>query len=277
MLKKPEWLQVPYNDNELIDHTSFLLDELRLNTVCIEANCPNRGECFANKTATFMILGTNCTRNCTFCNVGSGKPMPVDEGEPERVAEAVLKLNLRYVVITSVTRDDLPDDGEEHFVNTVRAIRKAAPETLIETLIPDLADIKNLTNESPAVISHNIETVKSLYNRVRPEADYCWSLDVLKRIKELNPKIRTKTGIMLGLGETHKEILETFEDIRDTGCEILTIGQYLAPSKKHYPVQSYIKPEKFDEYGKIAKERGFRHVASAPFVRSSYKAENMGS
>jgi len=273
MKKKPVWLQVPYYDNEESKFITSIINELNLNTVCIEANCPNRGECFSKKTATFMILGTNCTRNCSFCNVSHGKPQPVDEEEPVRIAEAVLKLKLRYAVITSVTRDDLSDGGASHFANIVHAIHNTSPETIVETLIPDLAEIKILAGEKPAVISHNIETVKSLYAAVRSEADYNKSLEILHSVKQHDPYIRTKSGIMLGLGETHDEILETFDDLLNTGCEIITIGQYLPPSKKHYPVQAYIEPDIFTEYGAIAKQKGFRYAASAPFVRSSYKTE----
>ena len=270
---KPDWLRVPYRDKEQSKYISVLLNELRLNTVCIEADCPNRGECFSNKTATFMILGTNCTRNCTFCNVTHGEPKPVDEDEPVRIAEAVLRLKLRYVVITSVTRDDLADGGVTHFKNVVRAIHQTTPETLVETLIPDLPEIKPLAVETPAVISHNIETVKSLYSRIRSDADYDRSLEVLRKIKQHNPYIHTKSGIMLGLGETPDELFRTFDDLINAGCEFLTLGQYLSPSKNHYPVQMYIEPDIFTEYGEIAKQKGFRHVASAPFVRSSFKAE----
>ena len=272
MVKKPDWLKVPYFDKNLIDHTSDIIDKLGLNTVCIEANCPNRGECFSKKTATFMILGTNCTRNCSFCNVSHGIPQPVDEKEPAGIAEAVKKLGIQYIVITSVTRDDLADGGAAHFAKTVRTIRKASPETKIETLIPDLPEPEILINEAPDVIGHNIETVKSLYSKVRPEADYYRSLEIIAKIRQYAPGIHTKSGIMLGLGETREELLWAFDDLIDAGCEFLTIGQYLQPSKRHYPLQVYITPEEFAEYGEIAKQKGFRNVASAPLVRSSYNA-----
>jgi len=271
-MKKPEWLRVPYFDNEKCVFITDLLKELKLNTVCIEANCPNQAECFAKKTATFMILGTNCTRKCTFCNVKYGTPLPIDDKEPERIAEAVKRLGLKYVVITSVTRDDLADGGAGHFAKVVRALHEAAPETIVELLIPDLQDLGKITGEFPNVISHNIETVESLYSSVRPEADYRRSLEVLTKIKQLNPDIHSKSGIMLGLGETHTEVLKTFDDLLRAGCEFLTIGQYLSPSKEHFPVIEYIEPSVFTEYGRIAKEKGFRYVASAPFVRSSYNA-----
>ena len=269
---KPNWLRVPYFNNESSSFIQELLNELDLNTVCDEAHCPNRLECFSNKTATFMILGTNCTRKCTFCNINHDIPQPVDENEPTRIAEAVRRLDLKYVVITSVTRDDLPDGGSEHFSKVIRTIRNTSPETVIEVLIPDLTELKIITDQSPAVIGHNIETVASLYDYVRPEADYLRSLGVIIAIKQLDSNIRTKSGIMLGLGETNEEILQTFDDLLAAGCEFLTIGQYLSPSKAHYPVFEYIEPEVFMEYGKIAKEKGFYYVASSPFVRSSYKA-----
>ena len=272
-MKKPDWLRVPYFDDQGSAFITDLLVELNLNTVCIEASCPNRAECFSKKTATFMILGTNCTRNCSFCNVSFGSPEPVDKNEPIRVAEAIKKLGLRYAVITSVTRDDLTDAGALHFSNVIRAVKEKSPETVIEVLIPDLAELKLVTDASPAVISHNIETVESLYPKVRQDADYYRSLSVLRRIKELKPEIRLKSGMMLGLGETRDEVLKTFDDLLEAGCEFITIGQYLSPSKNHFPVQEYIEPAIFTEYEKIAKKKGFCYVASAPFVRSSYNAE----
>jgi len=272
MPTKPDWLRVPHLGNESSALMQKLLDELELNTVCEEANCPNRMECFSKKTATFMILGTACTRNCTFCNVNHGLPQPVDESEPTRIAEAVRRLELKYVVITSVTRDDLPDGGSGHFSKVIQAIRNTSQETVVEVLIPDLSGLKVITDQSPAVIGHNIETVASLYNHVRPEADYLRSLGVISEIKQLDPNIRTKSGIMLGLGEAYEEVLKTFDDLLAAGCELLTIGQYLSPSKEHYPVFDYIEPEIFFEYGNIAKEKGFSYVASAPLVRSSYNA-----
>ena len=273
-MKKPEWLRIPYIDNENTRYVTELLSELGLNTVCIEANCPNCSECFSNKTATFMILGTVCTRNCAFCNVSSGIPSQVDSDEPRRIAHAVEKLSLKYAVITSVTRDDLSDGGASHFSEVIKAIKETSPDTLVEVLIPDLKDIKVIAAQSPAVISHNIETVKSLYPSVRPEADYITSLNVIGSIKRFNPGICAKSGLMLGFGETKDEILETFSDLLDAGCELLTIGQYLPPGKNNYPVHEYIKPQLFSEYREIALQMGFKHVASAPLVRSSYKAEN---
>ncbi|MCL2820459.1 MAG: lipoyl synthase [Oscillospiraceae bacterium] len=272
MPTKPEWLRVPYADNENSSYVTELLKELKLNTVCTEASCPNRGECFSNKTATFMILGNICTRKCTFCNVRFGTPDTPDKDEAKRIAAAVLKLQLRYVVITSVTRDDLPDGGAFHFSEVIKAIRKSSPETAVEVLIPDLTGPEVITAKSPAVISHNIETVKSLYETVRPGADYKRSLKVLRTIKEQNPKIYTKSGLMLGLGESENEISEAFDDLLKAGCDFLTIGQYLSPGKNHLPVLKYIEPSEFEKYGKTALETGFKHVESAPLVRSSYFA-----
>ena len=275
-MKKPEWLRVRHVQSPNLAMVETLLAELNLNTVCREANCPNWAECFSKKTATFMILGTNCTRTCQFCNVRHAAPSPVDSEEPERVAEAVLALGLRYVVITSVTRDDLPDGGARHFAAVIRAIQKRAPQVAVEALIPDFLGNFNalelVTAARPAVISHNMETVAALYSAVRPQADYGRSLRVLEMIKAQNPEIRSKTGIMLGLGEKESQVLALFGDLRTVGCEFLTIGQYLAPSKAHYPVQEYIEPAVFDAYGEIARRMGFDFVTSAPLVRSSYHA-----
>ena len=253
------------------------MSQLKLNTVCEAAACPNYAECFSRKTATFMILGTNCTRNCRFCNVRHDTPLPVDPDEPRHVAEAVAALGLRYVVVTSVTRDDLPDGGASHFADVIRSLQQSAPDTAIEVLVPDFPGnidaLKSVTDAGPAVISHNMETVASLYEKVRPEADYARSLALLQNIKALRPDIHSKTGIMLGLGETKEQVLALFDDLREVGCEFLTIGQYLAPTKNHVPVEAYIEPAQFEEYGELARAKGFSFVASAPLVRSSYHAE----
>ncbi|WMI82215.1 lipoyl synthase [Anaerotignum sp. MB30-C6] len=276
MLEKPEWLKRTYREDPNLKYVRQMLSTLHLNTICDEAMCPNFVDCFSKKTATFMILGVNCTRNCRFCNVTNSDPQRIDADEPKRIAEAVSKLGLKYVVITSVTRDDLPDGGAAHFAATIRSIHELNPDTAVEVLIPDLLGdkeaLKLVTDANPEVISHNIETVKELYDQVRPQAIYERSLDVLKSIKELAPHIRSKTGIMLGLGEKTEQVYEVMDDLRAVGCEFLTIGQYLAPSAAHYPVQEYITPDQFDRYGKIAEEKGFAFVASAPFVRSSYNA-----
>lgn len=274
--KKADWLrkEVIVDPNQTV--LEGILGELNLNTVCHEARCPNRMECFARRTATFMILGTNCTRDCRFCSVHCGPPQPVDPDEPQRIAQAVARLNLAYIVITSVTRDDLPDGGAGHFAATVTAIRSLAPQTAIEVLIPDFGGNREalamVAQAEPDVISHNMETVAPLYAEVRPRADYRRSLALLADIKRLHPAVHSKTGIMLGLGETKPQILGLFDDLRTAGCEFLTIGQYLAPSREHLPVKAYVPPEIFDEYAAIARQKGFSFVASAPFVRSSYHA-----
>jgi len=276
MPPKPEWLRVRYAQTPELEAVETLLDSLKLNTVCKEAGCPNCVECFSRKTATFLIMGTNCTRNCRFCNVKSGDPQELDPGEPGRAAQAVRELGLKYVVVTSVTRDDLPDGGASHFAQTIREIKKASPGTVIEVLIPDFQGdcdaLQTVAGANPAVISHNMETVRSLYPAVRPQAQYQRSLNVIKNIKLPGSYIRSKSGIMVGLGETKTQVFELFGDLLDVGCEFLTIGQYLAPSKQHMPVHEYIEPPLFEEYGSIAKEMGFKYVASAPFVRSSYHA-----
>jgi lipoic acid synthetase len=233
-------------------------------------------ECFASRTATFMVLGSVCTRNCRFCNVSPGTPEPVDAEEPVRLARAARELGLRHVVVTSVTRDDLPDGGAGHFAAVIRELRTRLPEASIEVLIPDFQGdpdaLATVIEAGPEVINHNVETVPRLYSRVRPQADYRRSLELLKRAADCGRPMAVKTGLMLGLGETREEVLELFDDLRRAGCDFLTIGQYLAPSSEHYPVAEYVKPEVFDDYRKEAEKRGFRHVASAPFVRSSYKA-----
>lgn len=272
---KPVWLRRSYQQDKNRESVGKLLAELHINTVCREANCPNYLECFAKKTATFMLLGTQCTRRCRFCNVCKETPQPVDPTEPERVAEAVRRLGLRHVVVTSVTRDDLPDGGAAHFAQTVRAIKKASPATSTEMLIPDFAGnldaLQLVIDEKPTIIGHNMETVKSLYDTVRPQADYERSLTILKHI-ELGG-VRSKTGIMLGLGEKPAEVLTLLMDLLRVDCRHLTIGQYLQPSIRHYPVKEYIHPKQFDAYAETASKMGFQFVASGPFVRSSYRAE----
>ena len=268
-----------------------LVAELGLNTVCREASCPNYSECFGRGTATFMILGANCTRSCGFCGVCHTAPEPVDPEEPGRVAEAVKRLGLGYVVITSVTRDDLEDGGAEQFAKTVKEIRRLSPGTKIETLVPDFegsrAALDLVIEAAPDVISHNMETVRALYSKVRPQADYARSLAVLQQIAEGQkvpvhavppaPSVpdgpKCKSGFMVGVGETEAQVLELMDDLRAAGCEMLTIGQYLRPSPANIPVEKYIEPEVFARWGEEAKAKGFEHVASAPFVRSSYHAE----
>jgi lipoic acid synthetase len=276
-LTKPAWLRKKYIIDPNQSLVEGILKSLSLNTVCREAMCPNYMECFSRKTATFLILGKNCTRNCGFCNVRHCEPQPVDAGEPARVGQAVAGLGLRYVVVTSVTRDDLPDGGAGHFASVIREIRKQSPATAVEVLIPDFQGSESalavVVEAQPDLISHNVETVKYLYNRVRAQADYQRSLDVIKNIGRMDSRIRSKSGIMAGLGETKEQVIELFKDLRSVDCSVLTVGQYLAPSREHHPVIEYVKPEVFDEYRRIAMDMGFDFVASAPFVRSSYHAE----
>ena len=278
MTGRPEWLKIRHTNSPNLKIVETLLESLNLNTVCREAVCPNYLECFSSKTATFMILGTNCTRNCSFCNVRNGNPQNIDYDEPSNIALAVEKLELEYVVITSVTRDDLPDGGAGQFERVIKAIQASSPNTAIEVLIPDLKgcldSLEIITNANPAVISHNMETVRALYSKIRPQASYKRSLEVLNNIKKRNPNIHSKSGIMLGFGEVKEQVFELFNDLRDVDCEFLTIGQYLAPTKKHFPIYEYVEPNVFDAYAKVAKELGFRFVASAPLVRSSYHAKN---
>ncbi|HBU12341.1 MAG TPA: lipoyl synthase [Clostridiales bacterium] len=276
MNAKPDWLRIRHTHAPNIELVEEVLRNLNLHTVCREAHCPNYGECFAQKTATFMILGTHCTRNCRFCNVSLDQPQQIDPEEPAHIAQAVKELGLTYVVVTSVTRDDLADGGAGHFAAVIRAIKNSAPSTAVEVLIPDLMGnldaLKLITEANPTVISHNMETVKHLYSAVRPQAEYKRSLRLLEHIKLLDPKIRSKSGIMVGLGETKEQVHELFGNLRAVNCEFLTIGQYLAPSKAHFPVQEYIEPSLFVEYGNMARQMGFDFVASAPLVRSSYHA-----
>ena len=253
----------------------------RLSTVCEEARCPNIGMCFSKPTAAFMILGSQCTRDCGFCSVDSALPQPLDENEPENVAMAAEDMGLKYVVITSVTRDDLPDGGASHFAGTVTAVRNRLPYAKIEVLTPDFKGdidaLRRVLESGPDVFNHNIETVPRLYSIVRPQADYERSLDVLRNAKGMYPFINTKSGLMAGLGETFDEVVEVIRDISSAGCDFLTIGQYLRPSRENLPVVEYVRPETFDRYKEIALSIGFKGVASAPLVRSSMNAEEMFS
>jgi lipoyl synthase len=276
-LPKPPWLKkrLPLDGPfRTLEHD---LRANRLHTVCQEALCPNRGECFSRGVATFLIMGNVCTRDCRFCAVRSGEPLPLDPDEPERIAEEVKHLGLRFSVITSVTRDDLPDGGAMHFVRVIRAIRRGCKGVGIEILIPDFMGATEaldlIAAEAPEVINHNIETVPRLYSSVRPQADYLRSLRLLERINETSPSVVTKSGLMVGLGETKEEVIRVMDDLCRHHCDLLTIGQYLSPSKGHFPVKEFIHPEVFDDYARIALGMGFKAVASGPFVRSSYKAE----
>jgi len=272
--RKPEWLQKRVNSGEQAGMRA-LLGELRLNTVCQQALCPNISECFRCGQATFLILGRHCTRHCSFCNVDKAEPQPVDSGEPARVAEAVARLRLSHVVITSPTRDDVPDGGASLYAATVAAIRAVSPATRIEPLIPDFrGDRKSLATvmaSGPDMVAHNVETVPRLYH-IRSGADYVRSLEVLHTCRDLSPKTPVKSGIMLGMGEAADEVVQVFGDLREAGCAYLSIGQYLAPSRNHYPVQEYVRPEVFEALRQTALDLGFVHVESGPYVRSSYHA-----
>lgn len=278
-LKKPEWIRTKMQGGAATKKVNAMISDLSLNTVCDEASCPNRMECFERGTATFMILGRNCTRNCTFCNVTREKPDQVSEIEPENVAKAVEKLNLKHAVITSVTRDDLEDQGANQFKRVVEEIRKTSPNVSVELLIPDMQGNKELIDiiidSEPNILNHNVETVPDLYDRVRPMAIFDRSIEVLHYVKQAKPKMKTKSGVMLGLGETKEQVLEVLERLREVDCDMLTLGQYLQPSTSHIPVVEYITPEQFDEYKEIALDMGFKRVASAPLVRSSYYAEDL--
>lgn len=277
-LRKPEWIRVKMQGGDVSKKVDSLLSDLSLNTVCDEANCPNRMECFARGTATFMILGRNCTRNCTFCNVTREMPDKVNLKEPESVAKAVEKLNLKHAVITSVTRDDLPDQGASQFANVVKEIRERTPKVTIELLIPDMQGEKELIDiiidSEPNILNHNVETVPELYDEVRPMAIFERSLELLDYVKKRKPNMRTKSGMMLGLGETKEQVIDAFKKLREVDCDMLTLGQYLQPTTSHIEVVEYITPEQFEEYKEIALSMGFKRVASSPLTRSSYYAED---
>jgi len=273
----PPWLRCRLSSTESVKWTVATLDSLGLNTVCQSAHCPNIGECFARKTATFLILGNVCTRACRFCAVTKGKPGQLDSAEPANVARAVARLGLRYTVITSVTRDDLADGGSGCFVEMIQAVRARCPGVRIEVLVPDFCgeptSVEAVVEAGPDVFGHNVETVPRLYGVVRPGASYMRSLTVLELAKEFNERTVTKSGFMVGLGESRDEVLAVMSDLRSVRCDILTIGQYLSPSKSHVPVIEYVRPEVFDEYAHIGEDLGFAYVASGPLVRSSYMAD----
>ncbi len=275
-LKRPNWIRVKAPVSQGYQNTKNLIDGLKLNTVCEEAACPNIGECWEKKHATVMILGSVCTRSCAFCNIKTGRPDLLDPHEPERLAEGVGKLGLEHVVITSVDRDDLPDGGAEHFANCINAIRKTAPNTTIEILTPDFLKkdgaVEIVVSAKPDVYNHNIETVPSLYKAIRPGARYFHSLNMLHEVKKLNPSIFTKSGIMVGLGETTKEVLQVMDDLRAANVDFMTIGQYLQPTKKHAPVDRYVTPEEFNYLERVARTKGFLMVSASPLTRSSYHA-----
>ena len=275
-LRKPEWLKVRFPGGANFTRIDNYHRQQGLHTVCRSAACPNQGECWGQGTATFMILGNLCSRNCQFCNVDAGALSPPDPQEPGKVARAIAELKLRHAVITSVTRDDLPDGGAEHFAQLVKEIRQQAPHCRVELLIPDLQGnwqaLSTILSAGPDILGHNIETVPRLYSLVRPEANYQRSLRLLAESRNLKPSVLTKSGMMLGLGETREEILQVLRDLRQHGCQLLTLGQYLSPSSAHFPVQHYIPPEDFQSLAEQGRTLGFHHVEAGPLVRSSYHA-----
>ena len=276
--RKPDWIRVRYDNNPEVQRIKNTLRQHKLATVCEEASCPNLAECFGGGTATFMIMGEICTRRCPFCDVGHGKPLPLDANEPGNLAAAIADMSLRYVVVTSVDRDDLRDGGAQHFADCIRETRSKTPAIQIEILTPDFRGrmepaLDILTETPPDVFNHNLETVPELYREARPGANYQWSLKLLKEYKALNPKVPTKSGLMVGMGETKEQMLRVLDDMREHDIEMLTIGQYLQPSKEHYPLQRYVHPDEFKEYEDYGYSIGFSHVASGPLVRSSYHAD----
>src|SRR6056300_553657 len=278
MPRKPDWLRVRMGNNAEVKRIKEKLRQHKLASVCEEASCPNLGECFSHGTATFMIMGDICTRRCPFCDVAHGRPNALSTDEPRELAEAITDMGLKYVVITSVDRDDLRDGGAQHFADCIRETRQRSTTIQIETLVPDFRGrmdiaLEILTQTPPDVFNHNMETVPRLYKQVRPGADYAWSLELLRRFKEARPEIRTKSGLMVGCGETNEEIIEVMHDMRAHKIDMITIGQYLQPSRDHLPVDRFVTPEEFKEFETIARELGFSHVASGPLVRSSYHAD----
>jgi len=277
MLEKPLWLRKKMPIGLKVNSILNEMNENQLYTICQEACCPNQGECFSRGVATFLIMGNICTRNCAFCAVSHGKPDQLDSNEPQRLIQEIQNLNLKFVVITSVTRDDLPDGGSNYFSSLIKLIRKNCNGVGVEVLIPDFkgleSSLQNVVNAAPEVLNHNVETVPRLYPDVRPQADYNRSLELLKRAKKSKDSIITKTGLMVGLGETKDEIEQVFHDLQVVHCDTLTIGQYLCPSKEHFPVAEYVRPEVFDEYKTLALKMGFKSVVSSSFARSSFMAE----
>jgi len=282
ILRKPHWIRAKVPSGSRVNAIKKALRNHGLYSVCEEAACPNLGECFNNGTATFMIMGDICTRRCPFCDVAHGRPKPLDKDEPQKLADTIKDMKLRYVVITSVDRDDLRDGGADHFAQCISAVRDKNPTIQIEVLVPDFRGrmdiaVDVLAQTPPDVFNHNLETVPRLYKKARPGSDYQWSLNLLKRYKEAHPNVPTKSGLMLGLGETMEETLDVMRDLRAHNCNMLTLGQYLQPSQGHLAVERYVTPEEFDELAKLGKEMGFSHVASGPMVRSSYHADQQAS
>jgi lipoic acid synthetase len=276
--RKPPWIRAKSPSHPAVSRLKEVLRENHLHTVCEEASCPNLGECFAGGTATFMIMGDICTRRCPFCDVAHGRPDPLDADEPENLGQTIKAMGLRYVVVTSVDRDDLRDGGAAHFVACIDAIRTHSPDIKVEVLVPDFRGrmdraLDILTTSPPDVFNHNLETVPGLYKKVRPGSDYAWSLNLLKRFKALHPDVTTKSGLMLGVGETIEEVEQVMRDLREHDCNMLTLGQYLQPSLHHLLLDRYVHPDEFDRLGELGYELGFNHVASGPMVRSSYHAD----
>ncbi|WP_353571435.1 lipoyl synthase [Candidatus Albibeggiatoa sp. nov. BB20] len=278
LLRKPDWIRIKIPNSNQVANLKSKLRKNKLYTVCEEATCPNLNECFSGGTATFMIMGDICTRRCPFCDVAHGRPEPLNQDEPQQLAQTIADMALKYVVITSVDRDDLRDGGAEHFVQCIQAAREAVPTLKIEVLVPDFRGrmekaLEIFKQAAPNVFNHNLETVPRLYKQSRPGADYQWSLDLLKAYKQQHPEVATKSGIMLGLGEEISEVEQVMQDLRDHDCDMLTLGQYLQPSRYHLPVQRYVTPDEFKKLGELGEKMGFRNVASAPLVRSSYHAD----
>ncbi len=276
--RKPDWIRVRVPANGEVQRVKNLLRQQKLHTVCEEASCPNLPECFGGGTATFMIMGDICTRRCPFCDVAHGRPNPLDPNEPKHLAESVAALGLKYVVVTSVDRDDLRDGGADHFAECIRAVREQSPKTKIEVLVPDFRGrmeiaLDIMAADPPDVFNHNLENVPRMYKAIRPGSDYQWSLDLLKRFKERVPHVPTKSGIMVGLGETNEEVLEVLRDLRAHNVDMITIGQYLQPSREHAPVDRFVTPAEFEEFRVYGEQLGFANVASGPLVRSSYHAD----
>ena len=279
VLRKPDWMRIKLPpSSQKIEHIKSTLRKNKLHSVCEEASCPNLAECFNHGTATFMIMGAICTRRCPFCDVAHGRPLALDPEEPKKLALTIKEMGLKYVVITSVDRDDLRDGGAQHFADCIKQIREHSPQTRIEILTPDFRGrmeqaLEVFRETPPDVFNHNLETAPRMYRVARPGADYKWSLELLRRIKEMHPHVPTKSGVMMGLGETNEEIVQVLTDLREHGVNMLTLGQYLQPSRHHLPVKRYVPPAEFDELKDIAMELGFSHAACGPFVRSAYHAD----
>ena len=279
VLRKPDWMRIKLPpSSQKIEHIKSTLRKNKLHSVCEEASCPNLAECFNHGTATFMIMGAICTRRCPFCDVAHGRPLALDPDEPKKLALTIKEMGLKYVVITSVDRDDLRDGGAQHFADCIKQIREHSPQTRIEILTPDFRGrmeqaLEVFRETPPDVFNHNLETAPRMYRVARPGADYKWSLELLRRIKEMHPHVPTKSGVMMGLGETNEEIVQVLKDLREHGVNMLTLGQYLQPSRHHLPVKRYVPPHEFDELKAIALDLGFTHAACGPFVRSSYHAD----